>query len=861
MIPIKLMLSRVDRFGADSDSSRFTELLYLGELILKLTTAAFIAGVQDDQEKHRYRLLHTIVRSDGLGTWSTSLDEALTGPASQHLSPRLSGARQDLTLRAGIGTWQHQAVTQLDAVLRGVRDDVSPLPEKVQLRSWFQTFTELRNKTRGHGATTAANCARLLPDLKSSIQLLCDHNPVFDLPWAYLHRNLSGKYRVLPLSGDQNAFAILKTVASSTGVNYPAGVYLSLEQFTSVELLHTDLDASDFFLPNGGFANGTFELHSLLTDSRLKGDGGPYLAVASERPPSETEGRGNLEVFGNAFANLPKATTGYVDRPLLEQEVFDALMNDRHPIITLVGRGGIGKTSLALKVLAQISGTSRYSVLVWFSARDIDLLSSGAKPVQPKHLTERDIAAEYHKLVTSNIGEKPPSPSLITQHLRESPLGSTLFIFDNFETVRSPVDLFAWIDTNIRPPNKAMITSRFREFKADYPITVGGMEHGEAAALVAQTTASLGITNLIGPAESDVIIEESNGHPYVIKIVLGEIASKGAYEKPSRLIARKDDILDALFERTYASLSPLASKIFLTLSGWRSLVPQLAVEAVSLRYGNAPGDPEVAIDELVRMSLIERTAAGDRADFLEVPLAAALFGRRKLEVSPAKSVIEADIRFLQDIGTTVGSGLKAGIRPRIETFFRKAARRISQKSATLEELRPVLEFFARGYPPAWMLLSELEQELTDGEGVRAAEAVRRYLETGPNEAEARAAWQQLLTLYRAADDVVGGCGAFLKASESSPAPLNEISAMANWLNNAPEVKKGIELTDRQALFRPLARLMEQHLGEASATDLSRLAWLYLHVGGTERALEVAEMGLDRQPGNVFCEKLVEKLTA
>ncbi|WP_296546234.1 hypothetical protein, partial [Phenylobacterium sp.] len=97
MVPLDLMRQRVDRYGSDSDSSRFTELLYLGELVLKLTTAAVVAAIQDDREGHRYRLLHTIVRSDGLGSWSKVLDEALTGPASQHLSAALGEARQALT--------------------------------------------------------------------------------------------------------------------------------------------------------------------------------------------------------------------------------------------------------------------------------------------------------------------------------------------------------------------------------------------------------------------------------------------------------------------------------------------------------------------------------------------------------------------------------------------------------------------------------------------------------------------------------------------------------------------------------------------------------------------------------------------
>jgi hypothetical protein len=112
------------------------------------------------------------------------------------------------------------------------------------------------------------------------------------------------------------------------------------------------------------------------------------------------------------------------------------------------------------------------------------------------------------------------------------------------------------------------------------------------------------------------------------------------------MIVRKDDILDALFDRTYASLSPMAARVFLTLSGWQSLVPQVAVEAVLLRHGSVGGDPERAIDELVRMSLIERMRAQDGNDFVGVPLTAALFGRKKLEVNPHRELIESDIRFL-----------------------------------------------------------------------------------------------------------------------------------------------------------------------------------------------------------------------
>ena len=859
------MLERVSRHGDDSDTALFTELLYAGEFIVKATVAAFVSAIEDDRENHRYRQLHALVRADGIGEWARALDEVLSGTTTQQLSSALHEARKVFTERLGDGNWQYSAVKYLHESLSRLSDGVPPLGDKVALRAWFQIFAELRNKTRGHGATTPAMCANLAPKIRASINLLCENNPIFALSWAFLHRNLSGKYRIVFLGGNPEHFSKLSTAAATSGENYPDGIYIRAGRYRRVDLIYTDLDASDFFVPNGAFRNGTYELHSLITDNRRKGDAAPFMAPSSSRPPSETEGKNELDIQGRVFTNMPGMTSGYVHRRSLEAEINTALTNDRHPIVTLVGRGGIGKTSLALAVLHEIAETERYAVIAWFSARDIDLMISGAKSVQPRTLTDREIAEQYRTLVggpPQTASGKTDATSYMAEQLRKSSAGSTLFVFDNFETVRSPVDLFQWIDANIRLPNKAMITTRFRDFKADYPIQISGMQTEEAEFLVTQTAASLGISQIIGKKERDILVEESDGHPYVIKIMLGEIANSGVFSKPSNLIARKEELLDALFERTYATLSPTATRIFLTLSGWRSLVPQLAVEAVLLRYGVEGVSPELGVDQLLRVSLVERTTAGDGKDFLEVPLPAALFGRRKLEVNPERALIEDDIRFLQDVGATTGSGLKDGIGPRVRTFFAKAARRISEKSATLEALTPILEFLARGYPPAWLLLAELEQEIGGNTGFpRAAECTRRFLESGPGDAEARAAWQRLVTLYQGMGDVVGGCGAFLRAAEYSMPPLDDVSLIANWLNTAPEVKSEMVVAERRALFMPLARLMEVQIADASATDLSRLAWLYLHSGDDERALEIAELGLKREPGNFYCRRLVAKLAA
>ncbi len=253
----------------------------------------------------------------------------------------------------------------------------------------------------------------------------------------------------------------------------------------------------------------------------------------------------------------------YMLRDEMEEELRQLLPDDRRSIVTLVGRGGIGKTSLALKVIHDILNNSRFEGIVWLSSSDVDLQLSGPKPVFPSVVSMDDISKNYASLVLQEEKLKDKefnARAFFEQQLQESDLGPCLFVFDNFETTDSPVEVFTWIDTFIRLPNKALITTRLRDFKGDYPPDVKGMTDEEARRLIKQTAAALGADAHLNSKYVNELIAQSEGHPYVIKILLGEVAKMKKAASVPHVLAGTGDILTALFERTYAALSPCAKR-------------------------------------------------------------------------------------------------------------------------------------------------------------------------------------------------------------------------------------------------------------------------------------------------------------
>lgn len=852
------MRLRVEKERTESDTALFNALMYWGEMVTKYAVSILLAGVQDDRDKHRIRITASLIRADGIGEWERALGEVLVGPASPHLCEELRREQKELTQKQAAGTWQYDAVSSIHECLKSIRAYKESLPDKIPGQRWFNLFTILRNKTRGHGALPPTPLSQMCPLLKDSLELISNNLSLFGRPVAYVRRNLSGKYRITPVCGDIGCFSVIRDRRSENLVD---GMYVQLGACYRLELIESDPDTNDYFFPNGGFTQKRFSALSYLSGIAKDLDASAYQNISTDLPASETEGLGGLEVQEDCFGNVPPVPRGYISREDLEGELFDQLVEDRHPIITLHGRGGIGKTWLALRVLWRILTTSKYEAVIWFSARDIDLLPTGPKRVKPKVTTQHDIARDFVEFLNPVQEKDFMRERYLSEHMCSTPLGGPiLFVFDNFETVRSPGDLFSWLDNHIRTPNKILITTRTREFKGDYPIEVVGMSDLESRNLIEGFAKRLGIKQSLNKKTVDRLIEESRGHPYVMRIMLGELAKRGRSEKVEHVFAGLEDVLEALFDRTYLRLSPAGQRVFLVLCSWRSAVPRLALEAVLLRHEDGM-DVREAITELEQYALIEVTSGFEDEDeeLISVPLIAAVFGRRKLRVSEVKSTVENDTELLRGFGPVQSSYRRLGIEPSIERAFANVARKVDGNPEGLSDHMPMLEALCRRYSKAWLHLSQLHEDL--GNYRDAIKCAKKYIEVCDEDPEIRRAWMRLERLCEKSQDWSGSLQAVVEMCKLPDSSFQAISSAASKINKSLREHFSVfEIEEKSIIVSDMARLMEDHLKDATADDLSRLAWLYMNLKNRNRAMEIAHLGLKREPGNRHCKGIVERLS-
>ena len=433
---------RLNVLAPDDLAATFLEGSYLAEVAIKTIALVLLAGVRDSIPDHAYRISHGLVRADGLGNWEQAIRQLTSQPLAGFLPPDfqsiLAWAVKKRTKPED--AWFQEAKIATEKVLHELGAETSENPRGATVKELITSLVQVRNKTKAHGAVGADFFSSANADYITAVRALVENCPAFRWQWMHFLIRDNGSICGVLLRGNDP-----RNMPSADLANFTPslpGVYFVPERPTQAahlprlvsccEFLRTTRECTMFLLPNGDYKdNGEAEFIDYATGKTSMVDVGSFLSPPVQLPPSETEGSATFDIRSNAFENLPSLPAGYIERRQLQSELEKRLLDKNHPILTLHGMGGVGKTSLALFAAHKLaaSQTPHFEYIAWFSARDVDLRPAGPSSVRPSVVN----LAAVSKAFGSLFGVEPSLESFaeVLESAEPHSNKGILFIFDN----------------------------------------------------------------------------------------------------------------------------------------------------------------------------------------------------------------------------------------------------------------------------------------------------------------------------------------------------------------------------------------------------------------------------------------------
>ena len=195
--------------------------------------------------------------------------------------------------------------------------------------------------------------------------------------------------------------------------------------------------------------------------------------------------------------NLPRVDfddTGFMPRPQLEADLKKKILG-RHPVVTVLGDGGNGKTALMLQTAYRLvfSQDHSFDAIIWISAKGSELTTKEIKRISDAITNSIEIfekVAEFEPGVEDSVAR-------VRRLLAENKI---LLIIDNLETVLD--QRIRAFSEDIPGESKLVFTSRV-PLGGDLSVRVGTFTAGESERYLRRLIDAYGIDTLRAlPSES-----------------------------------------------------------------------------------------------------------------------------------------------------------------------------------------------------------------------------------------------------------------------------------------------------------------------------------------------------------------------
>lgn len=300
---------------------------------------------------------------------------------------------------------------------------------------------------------------------------------------------------------------------------------------------------------------------------------------------------------------------GFVGREDDIKEITKYLQREKFPVVTITGAGGVGKTSLALKVIQEITQkpkADKFDAIIWLSAKENKLSPFGIEDIEPTLKSYEELLDTIINVLGFGIeidnDDKSIEKKESTVNLLFDMSKSILLIIDNLETITDERIINFIIDA---PQNaKFLITSRRGMGQVERRYELKQLKEKEAIYLFRQLAKDKQITSLLS-LDNEVIkkyVNKVSNYPLAIKWVIGQIARGRDINKVIDSIDdATGDISKFCFEQIFGLLSETSRSILFSLCCFDEPPP-----ASLLRYvvDLESDEFDECIEELIIVSLV-----------------------------------------------------------------------------------------------------------------------------------------------------------------------------------------------------------------------------------------------------------------
>ena len=282
-------------------------------------------------------------------------------------------------------------------------------------------------------------------------------------------------------------------------------------------------------------------------------------------------GEGNCEC--NTPNNVPtpdyEYEGGFVGRKNDIEQIKKLLLGDLHRVISITGAGGVGKTSLASKVVDEIvlKEKNKFDYIIWLSAKDKKLSYLGIEDVAP---TVKD----YEELLDIILEVTGFFDDQLTIKEKENNVNSILdmcnnmlIIIDNLETITDEKIKNFILDCH--PHVKILITSRKGLGQVNRVYELKELQELEAVYLFRLICRDKNLNSLSTLSDKTIkkYVNKVSCYPLAIKWLIGHAAKgKSLDDIIASINEDSSDITKFCFEQIYCELSMNAQKILCALS-------------------------------------------------------------------------------------------------------------------------------------------------------------------------------------------------------------------------------------------------------------------------------------------------------